>query len=336
MNELQDHGHRLYERMRMLCVDAPRQRTAFVQFAQEHGPEIERLLTAHGALLLRGFDVDRGSFGPAVDCLWGDRLDYVYRSTPRHSVDERVFTATTYPAQRTIPLHCEEAYQHDWPMRLAFFCEAPAEHGGETLLADMRAVTHRLPEDLLTRFRCRGVRYIRNYTDGMDLPWSEVFQTHDRSEVERFCRAAGIEFWWRPDGSLRTVQNCQATAIHPELEEEIFFNQAHLFHVSSLGKSDAEDLISVLGMEHLPRHACFGDGTPIPAADLDAIRSAYETEEVAVRWRADDVLLIDNMQVAHGRQPFCGKRSVLVAMSRLWSSKRSGEAVGHTGGMFND
>ena len=36
---------------------------------------------------------------------------------------------------------------------------------------------------------------------------------------------------------------------------------------------------------------------------------------VDVDWRAGDLMVIDNMLLAHGRRPFTGPRRVLVAMS---------------------
>jgi len=36
---------------------------------------------------------------------------------------------------------------------------------------------------------------------------------------------------------------------------------------------------------------------------------------VDVDWRTGDVLLVDNVLLAHGRRPFTGDRRVLVAMS---------------------
>ncbi|MGD9658762.1 MAG: TauD/TfdA family dioxygenase [Methylocystis sp.] len=279
--------------------------------------KFREMLLLHGAILLRGFDVTRDSFGAVVESLSGDRLDYIYRSTPRTSVADRIYTATNYPADREIPLHCEEAYQRNWPMLLAFYCERPADEGGETPLADMQKVTASIGLELVQRFRRRGVCYIRNYIDGVDLPWTDVFQTESRVEVERFCAIHDIEFDWRRDGTLHTAHICQGTALHPHSGDEVWFNQAHLFHVSSLGASIAQDMIETFGLKGLPRNAVYGDGGEIAVEDLQSIQNAFEQERVTFRWQKNDVLLLDNMQVAHGRLRYSGHRSILVAMGGL-------------------
>ncbi|HEY8065485.1 MAG TPA: TauD/TfdA family dioxygenase [Methylosinus sp.] len=277
---------------------------------------VRETLIRNGALLLRGFAVTRNSFGEVVDLLCGARLEYVYRSTPRTSVADRIFTATNYPPDREIPLHCEEAYQRNWPMLLAFYCEQPATEGGETPLADIVKVTAGIDPELVQKFRQRGVCYIRNYLDGIDLPWTDVFQTRSRAEVERFCAKHDIRFDWGRDDSLHTTQICQGTAVHPDSGDELWFNQAHLFHASSLGAGVAQDMIEAFGVDGLPRNAVYGDGAEIADEELATIRTAFKQESVTFRWQKDDVLLLDNMQVAHGRHRFSGQRSVLVAMGR--------------------
>jgi alpha-ketoglutarate-dependent taurine dioxygenase len=59
----------------------------------------------------------------------------------------------------------------------------------------------------------------------------------------------------------------------------------------------------------------FADGTPIPDAYVEQVQNRGLDHAVNVDWRPGDVLLIDNVLVAHGRRPFEGSRRVLVAMS---------------------
>jgi alpha-ketoglutarate-dependent taurine dioxygenase len=286
--------------------------------------DLDKLLYASGALLFRGFDVtDADRFARAVGAVSAAMLAYTYRSTPRSEEASRVYTSTEYPPEEEIPMHNENSYTGSWPLKLWFCCPRPAAAGGATPLADSRRVLDRLDPDLVARFTERRVRYVRNYRAGMDLPWAEVFQTDDREEVQRFCVAHGIEYAWRGD-ELHTAQTCDAVATHPVTGEAVWFNQAHLFHPSALGADQHEALLALFGPEGLPRTATFGDGSPIPAADLDAVRAAYRAEMVDVDWQRGDVLLIDNMLTAHGRRAYTPPRKVLVAMTDPMSVPTAG------------
>jgi alpha-ketoglutarate-dependent taurine dioxygenase len=277
---------------------------------------IERKLLSIGAILFRGFkDRTVEEFEEFMTVVAGELLEYSYRSTPRTQVSGRIYTSTEYPQHQTIPLHNEMSYSRNWPMVLGFFCvEVPAE-GGETPIADSREVFKRIDPAIRERFRQKNVMYERNYGDALDLTWQNVFQTEDRVKVEEFCRQADIEFEWRNDDRLRTSQVCQAVASHPRTNDTVWFNQAHLFHVSSL-KSEIRDSLLAFSEDQLPRNAFYGDGSAIDDSDLDQIRAAYNGEAVVFGWEKGDVLIVDNMLVAHGRSPYRGARKIVVGMGQ--------------------
>jgi hypothetical protein len=102
---------------------------------------------------------------------------------------------------------------------------------------------------------------------------------------------------------------------HPISGDEVWFNQAHLWHVSALGERKQLALLRTMREDELPQHAFHGDGSPIDPSDLAAVRAAYAGCEIAFPWRAGDLLLLDNVLVAHGRRPFKGKRRLLTAMA---------------------
>ena len=137
----------------------------------------------------------------------------------------------------------------------------------------------------------------------------------DRATVEQFCRKNEILFEWKPDGELRTRQIAQAVATHPRTQEQVWFNQAHLFHVSNLEPAVREALLCAVSEDDLPRHAYYGDGTSIETDVLDEIRDVYRCLAVQFSWQKGDVLMLDNMLAAHGRTPFKGRRQILVAMA---------------------
>lgn len=289
-----------------------------VEYAAEHRAHIDAAVLEHGAVLFRGFEVRMAAdFERSAQALCDRLVDYMYQSTPRTQLRERVYTATEYPPTITIPQHNENSYQRMWPMKLVFGCVQAAAEGGDTPLARTVAVTRRIGAAVVGEFRRRGVMYVRNYGAGVDLPWQTTFQSSSAAAVAAYCDAHGITCEWLPDGGLRTTQVCQAVAMHPVTGAELWFNQAHLFHPSNLGPERHADLVDVFSESGLPRNALFGDGAEIPAATLEWIRAAYAAEAHPVRWESGDVMLVDNMLVSHGRTPFAGPRKVLVAMGDL-------------------
>jgi alpha-ketoglutarate-dependent taurine dioxygenase len=278
---------------------------------------LDQQLHTHGGVLFRGFDIGPVErFEEVMRAVWGDLLDYSYRSTPRTQVSGKVYTSTEYPADQSIPMHNEQSYTRNWPMRIAFYSVKCAETGGETPIADSRRVLQRLDPALVRRFEEKGVMYVRNYGSGLDLSWQNVFQTEDPADVEAFCRRSGIEFEWRPNGGLRTRQVCQGVETHPVTGERVWFNQAHLFHISSVPSPLRERLLADLAADELPRNTFYGDGTPIEDETLAQIRAAFDAEEIAFPWEQGDLLMLDNMLAAHARKPFSGTRRVVVGMAK--------------------
>lgn len=277
---------------------------------------ISNKLQDHGGILFRGFNLNSvEEFELFLRSLAGELLEYSYRSTPRTQVSGRIYTSTEYPAHQTIPLHNEMSYSRHWPMVLGFFCVEAAPEGGETPIADSRKVFKLIDAAIRDRFANKQIMYVRNYGDALDLPWQNVFQTENRADVEAYCRSAGIEFEWKDRNELTTRQVCQAIATHPQTGEPVWFNQAHLFHTSSLEREIRDSLLSSAGDEP-PRNACYGDGSPIEDEALEEIRAAYAKETVLFPWQKGDVLLLDNMLAAHGRRPYRGPRKIVVGMGQ--------------------
>jgi alpha-ketoglutarate-dependent taurine dioxygenase len=285
-------------------------------WAEERQDEIQNLLAEKGAVLIRGLNMlGSTQFGKILSTLFGSELlEYIYRSTPRTELRGHVYTATEYPAAETIPQHNENAYSRTWPLRIGFMCLLPPETGGETPIGDSRVVYNMLPESVRDKFEEKGVMYVRNYST-LDLPWSVVFQTEDKSQVEAYCDANELKYEWLENDTLRTSQVNPATALHPQTGEKVWFNQAHLFHVSGLGKEIAQTLLDSLGEENVPRNSYYGDGSPIEPEVLDLIRATYERTKIKFPWQRNDLLLLDNMLFTHGRESYTGARKVLVGMA---------------------
>ncbi|MET0646493.1 MAG: amino acid adenylation domain-containing protein [Pyrinomonadaceae bacterium] len=277
---------------------------------------IEQRLSTHGALLFRGFNVSRqADFEEFLRAMPYPLMRYMEGATPRTELGEKVYTSTEYPADQHIALHNELTYVTQWPMKIWFFCQQQPAAGGETPIADVRGVYQRIPARIRDRFVEKGWMLTRNFGQGLSLSWQTSFHTEQAAEVESYCRGARIEWEWRPGGGLRTRQTRPAVAQHPQTRELIWFNHVAFWHVSSLEEKVREAMLAMFREEDLPYNTYYGDGSRIEDSVVAEIREAYRQERLEFPWRAGDILMLDNMLVAHGRNPYSGARRVLVAMA---------------------
>ena len=278
---------------------------------------IEALLAEHRALLFRGFHVEGlEGFQRFVEASSdGHLLEYRDRTTPRETRGERIYTSTVHPADQRIHLHNEGTYWLRWAAKLYFLCRRAPASGGETPIADVRRVYERIPPEVRGRFEQHGMMLVRNFNQGFGLPWQDVFQTSSRAEVEQYCHANRIELHWGEGDRLQTRQVRPAVRRHHATGEPVWFNHAAFFHYTSLDPQVREPLLAEYGIEGLPYNTCYGDGAPIEPEVAELVRGAYEAEKVVFPWREGDVMLLDNMTVAHAREPYTGEREVVVCMS---------------------
>ncbi|HEX8748599.1 MAG TPA: TauD/TfdA family dioxygenase [Pyrinomonadaceae bacterium] len=284
-----------------------------------HKRSLQDKLLAYGALLLRGLPVLTATeFAAFVRSFSGKPLlDYAGGASPRIKLGQGVYTSTEYSQSVRLSLHNELSYTYSWPAHLYFCCILPAEQGGETPIADSRAILKAIDEEVLSRFKAKKIRYVRNLTGqaGSGFSWQDAFETFDKAAVENYCLRGRMDFRWREDGGLWLSEVRPATANHPLTGAEVWFNQADGFHPSALDKETYDALRATVKEEDFRLNAYYGDGSEIEAPALAHIREVMRREMVTVNWQAGDILILDNMLVAHGRMPFSGSRKILLAMT---------------------
>lgn len=280
---------------------------------------VEAELLRHGALMLPGVLSDADGLATLAGALGYRAASLAEESSPRSRVSGDVFTSTDYPAAYPIQLHCEYSYGARWPMRLLFGCLVAPESGGQTPVADMRAVLARMDPAVAARFRRSGVLYRRNFVAGVGVDWRTAFGTSSRAAVDRYCTANGIRAIWTGGDSLRTEQIGPAILRHPITGEEVWFNHAFFFNVQALEPASLRDFMLGEDPDTLSTNTFHGDGEPIDARTIEHLRAVIRDCTCRSDWRQGDVLLVDNMLMAHGRAPFTGARQVVVHMADAMS-----------------
>ncbi|MDA5282550.1 type I polyketide synthase [Streptomyces sp. Isolate_45] len=280
---------------------------------------VESHLHRHGALLLRGFHSSSvAEFEEAAGAIC-PTLFREYGDLPREGESDQIYKSTPYPEDQSILFHNESSHLHTWPMRQFFSCIVAPQEGGETPIVDCRKVYAELRPELVEQFEKKKLRYVRNFIESVDVSWSRFYGTDDPAEVERKCAEAGMGFEWSPDGTLKTWRVADGVLPHPRTGEMVFFNQLALHHVSCLDSETRQSLVDLYGEAGMPRNVYWGDGSVIEDAVVDEIRALMDRESLAFPWQEGDVLVIDNMLVAHARRPFVGPRKIVVALGDMSS-----------------
>lgn len=285
-------------------------------WVRDNREEIERAQDVHGAVLFRGFGLSTTEDFESVASAICPDLFAEYGDLPPESDTARVYGVTPYPPDKTILFHNESSHLPMWPMKQFFFCVIPAAEGGTTPIYDGRIVLSMLDEDVARQFEEKGLMYVRNFSEGVDVPWPEFFKTDDRAEVEQICAEGGMTCEWTGNG-LRVKNVTGGVATHPRTGEKIFFNQVQLHHVACLEPETRESLRSLFAEEEMPRNVYYGDGSLIPDEVIAHVGDIFERACVEFPWQTGDLLAVDNMLVAHARRPYKEPRKMLVAMGEM-------------------
>ena len=281
----------------------------------EQQAQVESLLEDHGFVLFRGFDiVDHECFHQVVDSFDYPNFRYAdsFSNAVRTNRTERVFTANEAPPSVEIFLHHEMAQTLTFPSRLFFYCEQAATTGGATPICRSDSALKSLEAsspDFVARLREQGVRYrntmpaAADQGSGQGRSWRDTLSVDSRAEAEAKLGSLGYRYEWLTDEAL-SVQTpaLPAIVISPD-GVEVFFNQ--IVAAGAGWETRADDAEARL---------CYGDGSPIETALINAAIAACYQHTVDLDWHTGDIALLDNYKVMHGRRPFTGTRSVLASL----------------------
>jgi alpha-ketoglutarate-dependent taurine dioxygenase len=290
-----------------------------VGWARDNRSKIEELLRKHGAILFRGFHaVSADTFEQFASALCADLFNENGEHL-RENVSGNIYTPVFYPPDQKLLWHNENSFNHWWPSKIWFCCQLSPPTGGETPIVDSRKVFEMLPPAIRGEFQAKQVMYVRHYGEGFGLSWQTVFRTSDKGQLEEYCRQHQIDYEWGEDDTFITRAVRPAVVRHPHTGELCWFNQAQHWHPACLDPVTRTSIFSVFKEDRLPRNCYFGDGSSIPDAAMEAICKVYQQLEISFPWQRSDILLLDNLLTAHGRNPFTGERKLLVAMGAMTS-----------------
>lgn len=277
---------------------------------------VQEQVCQYGAVLIRGLqDPSPNRLEEFIVPALGDLMSYSDRTTPRRIIDGKIYTSTEASNHFEIALHCESTFSQTWPRWVCFLCVTPARSKGRTPIADVQKVYERLPIPLREKFEARGVQYLRNFGVGPGMKWQTAFQVSSQDALEVKCRQEDIAWEWCGENHLRTRQRRPSVVWHPISGKPAWFNHALALHVTALPQPLRDLLVRQLADQDLPHQTFYGNGEPIEPEAMEMIRQAYADEVVLFSWEVGDLLILDNLVFAHGRESFQGPRKILACLA---------------------
>ncbi|GAA3302141.1 TauD/TfdA family dioxygenase [Dactylosporangium vinaceum] len=278
-----------------------------------HRAPIRELLAGRGAVLVRGLAVaSAGELADVAAALGVAPMTEREGFAPRMAHPRGVYSASQWPADEAMCMHHELSYAAEVPGLLMFACLRAAREGGDIAVADSQELLGRLPAAPLERFTREGWLLTRVYHEA-GVAWQQAFGTGSRSAVAEYCAAAGIEHEWLPDDRLVTRQRRAAVVHHPATGRPAWCNQIAFLNEHTLDPAVREYLLDLYGA--LPFNTAYGDGGELERSVVDAINDAYRAGTAGEPWRDGDLLLIDNIRMAHARDPYRGEREILTMLA---------------------
>lgn len=303
-------------------------------FFTQAAPDIRTALLNKGALILRGVahSTEPDVFEVIMNALGFHTRDYIGGSSPRSTIKGKVMEATRTPPAWSIILHQEMAYVKHPPEIIAFSCIKPATEGGESTIGDMRRVTQLIEPTTLKLLTERGLRLRRTLPDekrvdmkpGIKKCWQEALSAKTKEEAELVCRTRNWKFEWCNDDLILWQDCISPMRQHPCKNELIWCNQAHFWGHAAMIEwarvdSRNEDIMELKeaakNCPELLESMCFGDGVPLPEELTLSLFHLIKGLEQDVSLKTSDILLLDNLQFAHGRHAFAGSREINVIIA---------------------
>ena len=205
-------------------------------------------------------------------------------------------TMSVTPGGQAIHLHSEMSYSPFRPDLIWFHCVTPASDGGETLLCDGINLFQKLDDGTRELFRTKRLKYI--YRD--ILKWGQFLGIDQSVHDKVLPWAAGF-----PGAAYNLDQ----------LGNVDYFE--YVVSAISRTKFTNEEAFacSLLDWGYSFEEACFEDNSVISAELLRDLRDVSQSCAVKVELISNDLLMIDNSRVMHGRLQYQdSKRRVFVRM----------------------
>ncbi|MGD1704142.1 TauD/TfdA family dioxygenase [Dapis sp. BLCC M229] len=324
--------------------------TALAELVRENSDWFNRQQDIYGAILFRGFEVETAVQFESILKLLKVKLEsnYYFGSAQRERITDKVFTSSEAPANMIIPPHNELNMVPLRPNFLAFFCQIEPALYGETPIINTEKIFNELSPKLQYKFANSPQKYVRfvpNHLLGI------VFEKLSREEITKMLQEEEFCFHWKADGSLYFECSYIPLFYHPitgklcfglttcdcfvtrkwyrnigqryPFIQELYYNSlpSKLYKTLEERRGSTATVLENLQQQSSTLSMCLvneeGNCTKMTEGEATELAKAEWKNAAVFPWRQGDILVIDNLQVAHGRLNTQLPRKILTAFGNM-------------------
>ncbi|GGY76152.1 TauD/TfdA family dioxygenase [Pseudoduganella plicata] len=252
-------------------------------------------LGQYGYVILRGFPCDVQGFSDLVRA-HSSRIS-LDPARQFHDKDGKVLAQKVDAGVDAIGLHCENGNSPFWPDLCWFFCTQAPAIGSQTTVCDGAAVFNDLAPQMRAALRAQDIVYTRRVGEAL---WKNYV---------RHAYTGGPEASDTPTcyARLLALANHGANTkveLHADDSVTYSFRTPAILERSPFSPGRPAFANSIFGpsFNYEQPTIAFADGTPLSdemRASLDAVCTRHT---VNVGWQDNDIVVIDNARVMHGRR----------------------------------
>lgn len=243
--------------------------------------DIEKELKNNGLVCIQNENIGYKEF-LRISSEWTDN-DLIHGAEREQiAADDSVQEVTK--GTQEVPPHIEMGRMPIQPDLAFFYCEAPAQHGGESTVYDGLAIIEELKKA------------------------RELFDYYKKNKI-KFSADMGFEYWKRAWGceNKKEIEEYIESIKSPDLEFKIYDDYVKASFITSAFKNNQTFFAnSIFG----PYTGASGgvltleDGSSIPASVLKKTLEIMYKCKKEVSMKKGDMIIIDNQRVMHGRNAF--------------------------------
>lgn len=241
------------------------------------------LFRKYGAILLRGFQLDRKSFRQLAFRFSSNFITNKARDHGRKDISPDGRVQTVNLGNRAFPLHPELSMMPTQPDIAWFACVSIPMIGGETLLCDGIKIVSALQQQTQNLLKSKSFLYKIKITKEECETWLGI-KDPDAATLLKLKNKT-------PLGFLIEDEEYYSTYVTPALHKPLFSNELAF----------GSFLLFARQMQGWKNFPTFEDGTEVPDAVYEELKTVSDDLKVAHTWQQNDVLMIDNTRFMHGR-----------------------------------